>query len=143
MSADLLVTGMPPGVTLGLLGLFSGAASMWLYGRVSPQSRLTDITARLATLRLAICNHDGDFAGLWALTLQSLKLSIERVLRVIGPSLLAGLPVVALMLWLQSSALVHQEQWSVGPAWVRSGMTVYFVAVTVAALSVKAALRIR
>jgi hypothetical protein len=120
----------------------AGAASMLLYRFASPQQRLKLLAGEAAATRHALNDLDGDFQDAWPLIRRSLSLSLERLRIALGPSLLAGLPVL-LALFLMEDKLATATVLAVGPAWVQSGWFAFFLVTTIAAVFIKVALRIK
>ncbi len=77
-----------------LLGALSGIMSMLYYSHLSPQEKLKALKGQTHALRRELANYDGDFAGALTLSKQNLHLSLQSLICVFWPSLLAGLPVL-------------------------------------------------
>ena len=106
-------------VLIVVLAAVAGAASMLLYMRTSPQHRLKELEGEAAAARLALAEHDGDFEAAWPLIRRSFGLALSRVRIALAPSLISGLPVLAVVYVLEdklSSATVLP--W--GPGWLQS-----------------------
>ena len=131
----------PDAVRVVVWGALSGIASMLLYARTSPQERLRGLREQTAALQKQLATYDGDFSGAMALSRQNLALSFQRFGWALGPSLLAGAPVILMLVGLHG-AFAQQTVIPWGPAWVGSWITTFLVATTVAALATKSTCKI-
>jgi hypothetical protein len=86
-----------------LWGAIGSVLSMGLYRLVSPQRKLLAVKAEIRSLRQKMLGYDGDFAGLWSLTLRSIGASLKQVGFALGPTTLASLPVLFLIVWLSNA----------------------------------------
>lgn len=77
-----------------LFGLVCGAASIAIYGRLSPQARLQELKSQCTALQQELAGFEGDFSGAWALARENMRVSFVRLGTVLWPSLLASLPVL-------------------------------------------------
>lgn len=102
-----------------VLGLVTGAMSMLVYARLSPQEKLQSLKSQAADLQQQMSSFDGDFSGAMALANQNLRLSFKRLGIALGPSLVSGIPVLAALPFI-------------GEAYIA-----YFIAVAIAAIAVK------
>lgn len=123
-------------------GFLGGAVSMWLYRLTSPQSRLNELGTQAAEARRALNAHEGSFSDALVLMGTSCRLSLERLKVALVPSLLSGLPVVLLLIGLQSRFAAYTWT-SAGPQWWQSWLTPFTIAAFASALTLKFALRIR
>lgn len=134
---------LPPLVRLLAWGLVTGAGTMFLYGKLSPQERIAAAQAGAAEARQAMQAYDGhDFRIMGALIRRALGAAFKQVGLVLGPTLLAAFPLLALLTWL-ARAYSEQVLLAFGPAWMRSWEPPFLLALTVSALTVKFALRIK
>lgn len=104
---DASLTDVPTWLRLILWGALGGAASMWLYGVISPQERIARSKREQLEARRRLDGFDGELADAWPLIRRLLGLSLGHVGRVIGPALVAALPVVFLLVWV-STAYGHR-----------------------------------
>lgn len=81
-------------------GVVAGALSMGLYALASPQRRLKTLIDESNAARKALAAFDGDFSLALPLIRRTLSTSLRRLMFVLVPSLLAGLPVIAVLVWL-------------------------------------------
>jgi hypothetical protein len=114
---------LPPAVAC-LLGLVAGVASMLIFRELSPQDRLRRLGDDMAAVRKQLSAYDGDFSGAMALTCENLRLSFQRLGCVVWPALASGLPVL------------------LGLPAIGEALVPYFLAVIVAALTMKYQLKI-
>jgi hypothetical protein len=89
-----------PLLRLTLWGIAGSALSMWLYVRFSSQEKLAQLKLKLIETRQSLAQYDNDFKGALEITQQLLMLSLKQLGLVIGPTILASLPVLFLLLWL-------------------------------------------
>lgn len=136
-----LAVALPDVMRIAFWGVISGAASMGLYALVSPQQRLRDLKAQTAEIQKQLSAYDGDFSGAMALTRQNLSVSMRRLGWALLPSLVAGVPVVLVLVGIYD-VYSGQHVFGFGPGWMRSWLTAFFTVVTVAALGTKFAFRI-
>lgn len=100
---DGVLTAIPAGLRLLLWGGVGGALSMWLYGVLSPQARIAQSKREQLEVRRRLDAFDGEIADAWPMIRRMLGLSLGHVGRVIGPALLAALPVVLLLVWISTA----------------------------------------
>ena len=84
----------------------AGAASMVLYRWCSPQQKMQAIKQALADVQQRMSSYQGEFSGLWVLIQENLRLAGKQVAYSLGPSLLAGIPVILLAINLDA---VHRK----------------------------------
>lgn len=129
-------------VRLALWGVLAGVSSMLLYRRFSPQERIKELGRQAADARRALNQHDGAFADALPLMRESCRLSLLQLRTALLPSIVAGIPVLILLLGLETRfANLTVIPW--GPAWIHSWLTAFFLACGIAALTTKTALRIK
>jgi len=144
-NVDAMMHSLPPTARLCVWAAVSGICSMLLYRRFSPQSELDGLISRIAENKKKMRDHEGSFDEALALSKESLRLAMKRLTSVALPSLAAGVPVILVMLWMEKAyaQLPAREYFPFGPEWMRGWLTVFMIVVSVAALSVKQALRIK
>lgn len=96
----LLPRAVPDALRVLAWGTLAGVAGMALYRMVSPQQRLAAVRADLALAQRALMDYDGDFAGLRPRLQRQFALALRQLLLTLGPSLLAGLPVILMWTWM-------------------------------------------
>ena len=121
-------------------GAMSGAASMLVYRLVSPQKAIRRAKEAAANARAVLGGYDGEAAGLLPLAGRALGQAFRHMGLVIGPTLLAAIPVVLTILCFRDLPVCDYIPW--GPAWMRGWMTPFLLATTVAALVLKRILRV-
>ncbi|QDU41490.1 hypothetical protein Mal4_58580 [Maioricimonas rarisocia] len=142
MSAPtLLALAGQPALPVLLCAAVTGVLSMWLYKITSPQARLAEVVSQLKETQRQVAAYDGEFDGAWPLIRESLRLSFVRLGMVIGPTLAAGIPVIAAMLWIDMT-FPDARVLPFGPLWLRSAEAAFLVVVSLSALTVKAVFRI-
>jgi hypothetical protein len=104
---DGFLTDVPALLRLILWGTVGGALSMWLYGVISPQATIARSKREQLEARRSLDGFDGEFADAWPMIRRLLGLSLGHVGRVIGPALLAALPVVCLLVWISTAYGYH------------------------------------
>jgi hypothetical protein len=120
---------------LVLSALVSGALSMWLYARLSPQKRLRAIQRLAARVQRQLKTYDGDFAGAMALSRKNLALAGRRLWLSLLPALASGLPVILVMALVLPA--FPSNVLSVGPDWLRSATASFFLLTACSALGTK------
>jgi len=100
---DNLMTSLPTVVRLVLWGVAAGAFSMWLYRKISPQDRIARSRQEQLDARRRLDEFDGELTEAWPLIRRLLALSGTQVGRVLGPAVLASLPVLCLLVWMSTA----------------------------------------
>lgn len=100
---DALLTDVPALLRLLLWGCVGGALSMWLYGVLSPQERIARSKREQLEVRRQLDGFDGELVDAWPMIRRLLALSLGHLGRVIGPALLAALPVILLLVWISTA----------------------------------------
>jgi hypothetical protein len=108
----------------------AGALSMILYARLTPQDRIRRLKRVSARVQERLRSYEGDFQGAMALSRRNVGLALSRLWLSAGPSLVAGIPVIAVMLWAVPTQLKQE-----------SAMVVFFVVAAGSALLAKFALK--
>lgn len=100
---NVLFIGMPPVVRLTIWGIFAAIVSMSLYRLLSPQDKIKMAGANTRKLIRELATYDGDFNGLTLLTRSVFYASSRHFLIILGPAVLASLPILFLLSWLSYS----------------------------------------
>lgn len=100
---DGLLLVLPEPLGLAVWSLVSAWATMWVYRRFSNQDKLAELKPRIKDVQSRLARYDGDFSGLTPLILENLSLSGRHVLLVLGPALLAGVPVLLVLVWISNA----------------------------------------
>ncbi len=101
---DTVLMGVLPAlVRLCLWGLLGGGLSMLIYHLLSPQDRLAQVKGDAAQALKALAGYDGPFEGLWPLLKNSIGLSLKQIGLALGPTLVASLPVLFVLVWVSNT----------------------------------------
>lgn len=84
-------------------GCVMAIVSMGLYRLVSPQRKIATLRMEAAAARQQLATFDGEFEQLMPMVRRSLLLSMRQIGWIFFPALLASLPLVASLLWLDSA----------------------------------------
>ncbi|WP_420347944.1 hypothetical protein [Pelagibius sp.] len=95
-----------PAARVAVWGLAAACISMALYALLSPQGRLRRVKAAAEDARLALDRHEGSFAEAMPLIGAMLRRALAQLGLVLGPAVLASLPVLFVIVWL-SGAFGH------------------------------------
>lgn len=98
-----LLQQLPPLARLMLWGIIGGALCMMLYRTISPQQRIASGKREQHEARQRLDSHDGDLADAWPLIRRLVGASLEQLGRVTGPTVIASLPMLALLVWLSGA----------------------------------------
>jgi hypothetical protein len=93
---------LPPVVLIVLWGVVGGVVGVELYRLLSPQQRLTILKTDLRSAQERLSGYDGDLAGAWPLMGRLLRLAFGRFALVLPAAILSSLPVLALIVWLDT-----------------------------------------
>lgn len=94
---------LPEWARLVVWGGIGGTVSMLLYRALSPQAAIRQARAGAAAARTALNAHDGAFAGAGPLIRGMLALSLRQLGLVLGPAVLAALPILFLVAWASTA----------------------------------------
>lgn len=97
---DGLMAALPDVARLILWAVFAAALSMAAYRLTSPQAALQRIRRRRAEVQDQLRAYDGAIADAYPLLGESLRLALAQLLRVLAPTVVAAVPVLALLFWL-------------------------------------------
>ncbi|HJT13682.1 MAG TPA: hypothetical protein VJ790_13765 [Dongiaceae bacterium] len=98
-----LLGALPPLARLILWAIAGAAASLTLYRLLSPQRRIAEAKAAALSARRRLNAHDGDLESALPLMRQSLKAALRHVGLVFPAALVASVPVLALLVWLDAA----------------------------------------
>lgn len=90
---------LPALLRLCIWSAVAGAASMLLYGLLSPQQRIAAVKVELKAAQAEMSAADESFAELMDLTKKSLGLSFRHLGLVFGPALVSAIPMICIMAW--------------------------------------------
>jgi len=91
-----------PLIRVVLWGALMSVVTMLLYRLLSPQEKLARLRAETGESRRKLAEFDGELEGLWPLVGESLALSLRQIGTIFVPALIASLPVVSCLVWLDS-----------------------------------------
>jgi len=94
---------LPPLWRLGLWAAFGALASIELYRLLSPQRRIAEAVADLRRARSALDRFDGAFGDAMPLMGRMLRAAGRRLMLVAPAAVLASLPALALLVWLDGA----------------------------------------
>ncbi|HEY1385223.1 MAG TPA: hypothetical protein VGF43_16490 [Dongiaceae bacterium] len=94
---------LPPLVRLILWAVVAAILSLAIYRWLSPQRRIADVKAAALAARRRLNAHDGDLESALPLMRQSMALALRHVGLVLPAALVASLPVLALLVWLDGA----------------------------------------
>jgi hypothetical protein len=94
---------LPPVVRLILWAVVGAAISLMLYRWLSPQRRIAGAKAAALDARRRLNAHDGDLESALPLMRRSMGLALRHVGLVFPAAILASLPVLALLVWLDGA----------------------------------------
>jgi hypothetical protein len=98
-----LLGALPPLLRLILWASAGAAISLTLYRLLSPQRRIAQAKAAALDARRRLNAHDGDLGTALPLMRQSMKAALRHVGLVFPGALIASLPVLALLVWLDAA----------------------------------------
>lgn len=86
-----------------LWSVIGGVLTMGLYGLLSPQRRLGEAKRRLAEAKAALDAFDGEFKDALPLMRTMFGCALQQIGLVIGPAVIAMVPVLCLIAWLSTA----------------------------------------
>jgi hypothetical protein len=98
-----LLGALPPLLRLILWAIAGAAVSLALYRLLSPQRRIAQAKAAALDARRRLNAHDGDLETALPLMRQSMKAALRHVGLVFPGAIIASLPVLALLVWLDAT----------------------------------------
>lgn len=98
-----LVPLLPAAGRLAVWGLVGASISMALYALLSPQERLRRVKTSAQEAKVALDGHDGSFSEAMPLIGRMLRSSMAQLGLVLGPAVLASLPVLFMIVWLSGA----------------------------------------
>lgn len=99
-AVDGLLSPLPVLARLVVWAIIAAAVSMAAYRLTSPQEALQRIRRRRAEVQGELKAYDGAIADAYPLLGESLRLAFAQLLRVLLPTAVAALPILALLYWL-------------------------------------------
>lgn len=98
-----LVAVLPEAVVLAFWAVVSSFLTMWVYRRFSNQEKLAALRPQVKAVQKKLSNYDGEFSGLKPLIMENFRLSGRHILLALGPALLAGVPVLFVLVWVSNA----------------------------------------
>lgn len=130
---------------VGLYGLVVGVVAMLIYWWLSPQKKLGELKRQISESQRALRVYDGtDVREILRLSRQTIAPAFKQLAFVLGPTIVAAIPVVYVIWWLEAD-FAHRipELMSIGPAWMRTWHAPFFTTLTIATLVMKFGFKIR
>jgi len=100
---DWLTGFLPPLAKLILWAGVGAILSMALYRLLSPQHQIAALKRVLVRAQQRVAEYDGELSGAWPLIGRMLSLAVRRVALVLPATLLASLPLLAFIVWLDGA----------------------------------------
>ena len=94
---------LPEPVMLAFWALASSWLSMWVYRRFSNQEEMAALKPRIKAVQKKLSNYDGEFRGLMPLIRENFNLAGRQLGLALGPALLAGVPVLFVLVWISNA----------------------------------------
>lgn len=98
-----LVAVLPEPVVLALWALVSSWLTMWVYRRFSNQEAMAALKPKIKAVQKKLSGYDGEFAGLAPLIRENFSLAGRQLGLALGPALLAGVPVLFVLVWISNA----------------------------------------
>jgi hypothetical protein len=98
-----LANALPPLARLLVWAALGGVVSVLVYRALSPQPRIAQAKARAHALRAQMEAYEGELARAMPLVRAQLGASLRHVALVLPAALLASLPVLTLLVWLDTA----------------------------------------
>ena len=99
----VLLSPLPPLLRLILWAIAMAVLSLTIYRLLSPQRRIAETKNAAAEARRRLQAHDGDLESALPLLRNALGLSLRQIGLVLPAALVASLPVLALLVWLDTT----------------------------------------
>jgi len=98
-----LVAILPEPLVLAFWALVSSWLTMWVYRRFSNQEEMAALKPKVKAVQKKLSNYDGEFSGLMPLIRENFRLSGRHIMLALGPALLAGVPVLFVLVWISNA----------------------------------------
>lgn len=98
-----LVSILPEPLVLAFWALVSAWLTMWVYRRFSNQAEMAALKPRIKAVQKKLSSYDGEFRGLTPLIRENFRLAGRQLALALGPALLAGLPVLLVLVWISNA----------------------------------------
>lgn len=96
-----LAAALPPALRLIIWAAIAGAGTLLLYRLLSPQRAIAEAKREARAARQQLQHFDGEFAGAAPLIAAQFRTAFRHLGLVLLPSLVAALPLIALLSWLE------------------------------------------
>lgn len=93
----------PATLRLVLWGIVGAIVSMGLYWALSPQKKIAGAKTEGLEARRALDGYDGEFKGAMTLIRNMLRLAFKQIGLVVGPAVIASLPLLFLIVWMSTA----------------------------------------
>lgn len=100
---DVILVVLPEPLGLVFWAVVSGWMTMWVYRRFSNQEKLGELKPKIKAVQNELAGYDGEFSGLKPLIIENFRLSGRQIMLALGPALLAGLPVLFVLVWISNA----------------------------------------
>jgi len=94
---------LPDPVVLAVWALISSWLTMWVYRRFSNQEEMAALKPQVKAVQKKLSSYDGEFSGLMPLIRENFRLSGRHIMLALGPALLAGIPVLFVLVWVSNA----------------------------------------
>lgn len=98
-----LVAVLPEPVVLAFWALVSSWLTMAVYRRFSNQEEMAALKPQVKAVQKKLSSYDGEFSGLLPLIRENFRLSGRHIMLALGPALLAGVPVLFVLVWISNA----------------------------------------
>lgn len=142
-AVDGVLSFAPVWLRLIILGLPTGAFAMGAYGKLSPQDKLDELNVELSATRKEMNAYSGtDPKVVMELSKRNMALAFKQVGLIFPATMLAALPVIAILYGVD---LVYAGQTVLSgvPDWFSTWEGVFLIAMSLGAIVIKVALKIR
>lgn len=99
---DWLTPFLPSSAKLVLWAALGAFLGMELYRLLSPQKRIAEIKLAYARTQQSVADFEGEFQEAWPLLRRMLALALQRVALVFPATIAASLPLLLVVVWLDS-----------------------------------------
>lgn len=82
---------------------FAAVFTMLLYWKLSPQARIAQVKQDLDFAKQRLDRYEGDMQDAWPLMRNMLAHALRQIALVLGPTVLAGLPVLFVLVWVSNT----------------------------------------
>lgn len=93
---------LPPAVRLLVWAALGALLSMELYRLLSPQARIAQAKQAYEDVRRRVAGFDGEFEEIWPDMRRMISLALRRIVLVFPATIAASLPLLAVIIWLDS-----------------------------------------